>query len=228
MIKNLRSIIAVAFMTVCASVSAQSTFDFKALYESKVNPKTGKYYLGDPKSPEKITVTSEVDDVTLSFIAGNCSSAPQYVKYDEASTKATGCVALYGGKAGEDIAAEGSQMKFVKANGNMKEIIFEANKVAGNGVFKASTGELKMDKKTRNYTWTGDASEVTFTICKNDLKKTSALNFNEVIVNTTITGITSITAEKAQNGVCYNLAGQRVSKDFKGVVIENGKKMIVK
>lgn len=39
MIKNLRSIIAVAFMTVCASVSAQSTFDFKALYESKVNEK---------------------------------------------------------------------------------------------------------------------------------------------------------------------------------------------
>ena len=53
MIKNLRSIIAVAFMTVCASVSAQSTFDFKALYESKVNPKTGKYYLGDPKVLKK-------------------------------------------------------------------------------------------------------------------------------------------------------------------------------
>lgn len=228
MIKNLRSIIAVAFMTVCASVSAQSTFNFKNLYESKVNEKTGKYYLGDTKNPDQITVTTTVDDVTLSFITGNCSSAPQYVKYDETSTKATGCVALYGGKPGKDIAAEGSQMKFVKANGNMKEIIFEANKVAGNGIFTASTGELKMDKKTRNYTWTGDASEVTFTIGKRDLAKTSALNFNGVIVNTTITGITNITAEKAQNGVRYNLAGQRVSKDFKGVVIENGKKMIVK
>ena len=33
---------------------------------------------------------------------------------------------------------------------------------------------------------------------------------------------------KANNGVIYNLAGQKVGKDYKGIVIMNGKKMIQK
>jgi hypothetical protein len=41
------------------------------------------------------------------------------------------------------------------------------------------------------------------------------------------TGISTINAaEKVSNGAIYNLAGQKVSKDFKGLVIKNGKKMI--
>ena len=31
-----------------------------------------------------------------------------------------------------------------------------------------------------------------------------------------------------QNGAIYNLAGQKVSNDFKGLVIKNGKKFVVK
>lgn len=44
------------------------------------------------------------------------------------------------------------------------------------------------------------------------------------------TGINTIAAEKAidENAPLYNLAGQRVGKNFKGVVIQNGKKMILK
>lgn len=41
------------------------------------------------------------------------------------------------------------------------------------------------------------------------------------------TGISTINAaEKVSNGAIYNLAGQKVGKDFKGLVIKNGKKMI--
>jgi len=41
------------------------------------------------------------------------------------------------------------------------------------------------------------------------------------------TGISTINAaEKVSNGAIYNLAGQKVSKDFRGLVIKNGKKMI--
>lgn len=36
------------------------------------------------------------------------------------------------------------------------------------------------------------------------------------------------TADKANNGVIYNLSGQKVSKSFKGIVIMNGKKFVVK
>jgi len=42
------------------------------------------------------------------------------------------------------------------------------------------------------------------------------------------TGISNIAAEKASNSAIYNLAGQKVSNDFKGLVIKNGKKVVVK
>jgi len=45
---------------------------------------------------------------------------------------------------------------------------------------------------------------------------------------TDATGINNITVDNAKKGVRYNLAGQRVNESYKGVVIENGKKMIVK
>ena len=45
----------------------------------------------------------------------------------------------------------------------------------------------------------------------------------------TTTGINEIEAEAAQdNAAIYNLAGQRVSKEYKGVVIKNGKKFLNK
>ena len=43
-----------------------------------------------------------------------------------------------------------------------------------------------------------------------------------------ITGISTIAAEKVSDGAIYNLAGQKVSESYKGVVIKNGRKMIQK
>jgi len=43
-----------------------------------------------------------------------------------------------------------------------------------------------------------------------------------------ISGIANITTAKAENGVRYNLAGQKVNAGYKGVVIVNGKKMLQK
>lgn len=40
------------------------------------------------------------------------------------------------------------------------------------------------------------------------------------------TGINDITAEKLNNAPVYNLAGQRVGKDAKGILIQNGKKFV--
>ena len=44
---------------------------------------------------------------------------------------------------------------------------------------------------------------------------------------TSIKGIKNI-AEKDANAPIYNLAGQQVDKSYKGVVIQNGKKMVQK
>ena len=42
------------------------------------------------------------------------------------------------------------------------------------------------------------------------------------------TGISSVVNDKKAAAVTYNLAGQRVSKDYKGIVIKNGAKYIAK
>ena len=48
------------------------------------------------------------------------------------------------------------------------------------------------------------------------------------LVDTT-TGISKVENLKvAQDGKCFNLAGQQVGKNYKGVVIKNGKKMVIK
>lgn len=47
----------------------------------------------------------------------------------------------------------------------------------------------------------------------------------EILSNTT--GINTVKTV-ADNGEAYNLAGQKVNKNFKGVVIQNGKKVVIK
>ena len=42
------------------------------------------------------------------------------------------------------------------------------------------------------------------------------------------TGIKAIATEAVENGAIYNLSGQRVGTDYKGIVIKNGKKYLVK
>ncbi len=55
-------------------------------------------------------------------------------------------------------------------------------------------------------------------------------NNSEKYYTSSTTGIQTVSASKAQkaNDAMYNLAGQKVGKDFKGLVIVNGKKMMNK
>jgi hypothetical protein len=41
-------------------------------------------------------------------------------------------------------------------------------------------------------------------------------------------GISTVVSDKKVSNVTYNLAGQRVSKNYKGIVIKNGVKYIAK
>ena len=50
-----------------------------------------------------------------------------------------------------------------------------------------------------------------------------------IFVNGHTTGVNHVTIDKMNaNAPMYNLAGQRVSKNYKGVVIQNGKKFFNK
>lgn len=58
------------------------------------------------------------------------------------------------------------------------------------------------------------------------------ISFDHLTIEGSVSGGSGITQatvkETAKNGQRYNLAGQKVSKDYKGVVIQDGKKFIVK
>jgi len=53
-----------------------------------------------------------------------------------------------------------------------------------------------------------------------------AAEIDPVEINGVGTGINNINAENVENAPAYNMAGQRVSNSFKGIVIKNGKKFI--
>ena len=43
-----------------------------------------------------------------------------------------------------------------------------------------------------------------------------------------VTGISDVKYNETENGVIYNIAGQRVDASYKGIVIMNGKKIVKK
>lgn len=55
------------------------------------------------------------------------------------------------------------------------------------------------------------------------VKNTSAYVFNGIS-----SGINNVSVVTNSNAPLYNLAGQRVGKDFKGIVLKNGKKIVIK
>ncbi len=57
---------------------------------------------------------------------------------------------------------------------------------------------------------------------------TGALNFYGFEFIAGASGVNAVIVEKAKNNIRYNLAGQRVDESYKGVVIMNGKKFVVK
>jgi|GEM_PF-1335343 len=57
---------------------------------------------------------------------------------------------------------------------------------------------------------------------------TGSLNFYGFEFIASTSGVNAVTVEKAKNNIRYNLAGQRVDESYKGVVIMNGKKFVVK
>jgi hypothetical protein len=57
---------------------------------------------------------------------------------------------------------------------------------------------------------------------------TGSLNFYGFEFIAGASGVNAVIVEKAKNNIRYNLAGQRVDESYKGVVIMNGKKFVVK
>ena len=76
-----------------------------------------------------------------------------------------------------------------------------------------------------------DITSIVLQACDDDQAKYPAvINIKSIKrVTTTATGISKVeNLEVAKEGKSFNLAGQQVGKNYKGVVIKNGKKMVIK
>ena len=76
-----------------------------------------------------------------------------------------------------------------------------------------------------------DVTSIVLQACDDDQAKYPAvINIKSIKrVTTTATGISKVeNLEVAKDGKSFNLAGQQVGKNYKGVVIKNGKKMVIK
>ena len=86
-----------------------------------------------------------------------------------------------------------------------------------NSNFNLSTETGTLDGKT----WTGKADEVVFAVTKNT-------QINKIVVTLdTSTAIQAVESTR-NDGIIYNMAGQRVEKAQKGLYIMNGRKFMVK
>ncbi len=146
-------------------------------------------------------------------------------------------VKLFGGDK-DNVA--GNKMTFSSETKKIVSIRLVGTNSTDWGEFTASAGTVTFEGNAKNSkltpVWSCDdaktgVSDVTFTISRSD-KDTKANQVRYVRAIVTVlndaSGINNITVDNAKKGVRYNLAGQRVNESYKGVVIENGKKMIVK
>ena len=69
---------------------------------------------------------------------------------------------------------------------------------------------------------------VTITTANMTVEAVGSSTPTSIIPDKSGAGISNLKSDKGTNAQRYNLAGQKVSNDFKGIVIENGRKMMVK
>jgi len=157
--------------------------------------------------------TATVDGVSLTVSASTSTTANRLWNYFETEN---------GEKVyGSQLRVYAGTLKFESKDIKIKKIFFvqtatkKQQKWAGMTVDNGT-----IDQQT--YTNDEGTNAVTFTVsgqCR--------INSVVVTVDDPTAGISSV--EKSQKpSVRYNLAGQKVGADYKGVVIENGKKIVVK
>lgn len=93
--------------------------------------------------------------------------------------------------------------------------------------------EGEKEKWIQDQEYTDEPQDVTSLVlqaCEKDATYPAVINIKSIKrVTTTPTGISKVeNLEVAKDGKSFNLAGQQVGKTYKGVVIKNGKKMVIK
>ena len=122
----------------------------------------------------------------------------------------------------------GGTLTVESANDNIVKVVYavffdnwdESNNVDNQKL--EMTSEKEGTKVFKFYNWSGVSKKVVLNVKKAFLRSVT-------ITSVTAAGIKNVqTIEVNENAPIYNLAGQRVGKDYKGVVVQNGKKFIKK
>lgn len=129
------------------------------------------------------------------------------------------CFTIPGVKAGSTVTMEVESHKTSDARG-----VELYTGVDADGLVDAATkiGDSFTPTTKDSHTWTIDAD------CDVIVYNTNGCHIYSIKVEGGSTGISTVKAQKTQNNVIYNLAGQKVGNDYKGMVIMNGKKFMQK
>ena len=122
----------------------------------------------------------------------------------------------------------GGTLTVESANDNIVKVVYAVSFNNWDESNNVNEQKLKMtsEKDGKNvykfYNWTGVSKKVVLNVKKAFLRSVT-------ITTVSAAGIKNVqTIEVNENAPIYNLAGQRVDKDYKGVVVQNGKKFIKK
>lgn len=129
------------------------------------------------------------------------------------------CFTIPGVKAGSTVTMEVESHK--PAEGRGVELY---TGVDADGLVDAATkiGDTFAPTAKEAHSWTIEND------CDVIVYNTNGCHIYSIKVEAGSTGISTVNAQKTQNNVIYNLAGQKVGNDYKGIVIMNGKKFMQK
>lgn len=223
--KKIFTLVAAAFMAVCAN--AQGTYAIP----------------DDGSTPEDNMVITDVPNITVTLGTGfkenkSNTNLPEFVAYTQGNSNASfgedGITPVSGTYYEFKPAVDGS-LKVGAVIGNGKEF-----RAVCDGAYMTPGTDFTLvnkDGETVELAEDNTLAEKFYGYVNFDVKanstyylymKGSKMSFYGFIFTTSgTTGISDLTADKADaNAPVYNLAGQRVSKDTKGILIQNGKKFI--
>ncbi|MBQ9230335.1 MAG: hypothetical protein IJ190_04035 [Prevotella sp.] len=174
----------------------------------------------------------------------------KFVRNAEEPTEATGTAKV--GRDGNDVYIQGlfSEVPegWIKGTATTIEgeeyIVFPVNQYVGNlsnglsayltGYAPSETGEDTGSAGNVIFAYNAESNyyeavnAVILTRFKNSLNPEAFFQSGLVIGEKPASGLNNIKASKTEDGVMYNMAGQRVGSDYKGLVIKNGKKYVNK
>ncbi len=201
--KKVFTLIAAAFLA--AGVNAQTIFSWEA------GVATG----GTVEANGGNTAVSETL-ITVSAKKANIDTDNVTISLDEALA------------ADDVIAITGYRKKDTDANGTLYidfgvgTAIDEGDNVVWNNIHE----NVGQEPNTNNYTITDQAGSKTIRLARSKAS-TNVFITKIVITRGGADGISTVSAV-AQDAPAFNIAGQKVAAGFKGIVIKNGKKVVIK